>query len=63
VSSEKTCTLAIIKPDAVVHGKTDEIIVKVREKILTWTTAPWPLWWVNRVGHLGSTILLEKEGF
>ncbi|XP_073915244.1 thioredoxin domain-containing protein 6 isoform X2 [Castor canadensis] len=31
VSSEKTCTLAIIKPDAVVHGKTDEIIVKIQE--------------------------------
>ncbi|KAI4547923.1 hypothetical protein MG293_000253 [Ovis ammon polii] len=28
VSSEKACTLAIIKPDAVVHGKTDEIIMK-----------------------------------
>ncbi|XP_046287915.1 thioredoxin domain-containing protein 6 isoform X4 [Marmota monax] len=28
VSSEETCTLAIIKPDAVVHGKTDEIIMK-----------------------------------
>ncbi|XP_077899517.1 thioredoxin domain-containing protein 6 isoform X5 [Ictidomys tridecemlineatus] len=31
VSSEKTCTLAIIKPDAVVHGKTDEIIMKIQE--------------------------------
>ncbi|CAK6435623.1 unnamed protein product [Pipistrellus nathusii] len=30
-SSEKTCTLAIIKPDAVGHGKTDEIIVKIQE--------------------------------
>ncbi|XP_005406797.1 PREDICTED: thioredoxin domain-containing protein 6 isoform X2 [Chinchilla lanigera] len=29
--SSKTCTLAIIKPDAVVHGKTDEIIVKIQE--------------------------------
>nr|XP_035133818.2 thioredoxin domain-containing protein 6 isoform X4 [Callithrix jacchus] len=28
VSSERTCTLAIIKPDAVAHGKTDEIIMK-----------------------------------
>nr|KAF6420890.1 NME/NM23 family member 9 [Molossus molossus] len=28
VSSEKTCTLAIIKPDAVAHGKTEEIIMK-----------------------------------
>ncbi|XP_049484721.1 thioredoxin domain-containing protein 6 isoform X1 [Panthera uncia] len=27
----KTCTLAIIKPDAVVHGKTDEIIMKILE--------------------------------
>ncbi|XP_027789374.3 thioredoxin domain-containing protein 6 isoform X1 [Marmota flaviventris] len=31
VSSEETCTLAIIKPDAVVHGKTDEIIMKIQE--------------------------------
>ncbi|XP_036917102.1 thioredoxin domain-containing protein 6 isoform X2 [Sturnira hondurensis] len=31
VSSEKTCTLAIIKPDAVVHGKTGEIIMKIQE--------------------------------
>nr|KAF6475441.1 NME/NM23 family member 9 [Rousettus aegyptiacus] len=31
VSSEKSCTLAIIKPDAVVHGKTDEIIMKIQE--------------------------------
>ncbi|XP_042137420.1 thioredoxin domain-containing protein 6 isoform X4 [Peromyscus maniculatus bairdii] len=27
-SSEKTCTLAIIKPDAVAHGKADEIMMK-----------------------------------
>ncbi|XP_030617382.1 thioredoxin domain-containing protein 6 [Delphinapterus leucas] len=31
VSSEKACTLAVIKPDAVVHGKTDEIITKIQE--------------------------------
>ncbi|KAF6100398.1 NME/NM23 family member 9 [Phyllostomus discolor] len=31
VSSEKACTLAIIKPDAVVHGKTSEIIMKIQE--------------------------------
>nr|XP_035948067.1 thioredoxin domain-containing protein 6 isoform X7 [Halichoerus grypus] len=30
-SSGKTCTLAIIKPDAVVHGKTDEIIMKIHK--------------------------------
>lgn len=30
-SSGKTCTLAIIKPDAVVHGKADEIIMKIQE--------------------------------
>ncbi|XP_054585636.1 thioredoxin domain-containing protein 6 isoform X2 [Eptesicus fuscus] len=30
-SSEKACTLAIIKPDAVGHGKTDEIIMKIQE--------------------------------
>ncbi|XP_035311819.1 thioredoxin domain-containing protein 6 [Cricetulus griseus] len=31
VSLEKTCTLAIIKPDAVAHGKADEIIMKIQE--------------------------------
>ncbi|CAH6777846.1 Nme9 [Phodopus roborovskii] len=31
VSSEKNCTLAIIKPDAVAHGKADEIIMKIQE--------------------------------
>ncbi|XP_008835658.1 thioredoxin domain-containing protein 6 isoform X2 [Nannospalax galili] len=31
VSLEKACTLAIIKPDAVVHGKADEIIMKIQE--------------------------------
>ncbi|XP_023415846.1 thioredoxin domain-containing protein 6 isoform X3 [Cavia porcellus] len=31
VVSSKTCTLAVIKPDAVVHGKTDEIIMKIQE--------------------------------
>nr|XP_054966507.1 thioredoxin domain-containing protein 6 isoform X9 [Pan paniscus] len=31
VSSERTRTLAIIKPDAVAHGKTDEIIMKIQE--------------------------------
>ncbi|XP_058513010.1 thioredoxin domain-containing protein 6 [Ochotona princeps] len=31
VSSEKNCTLAIIKPDAVVHGKADEIVMKIQE--------------------------------
>ncbi|XP_037063766.1 thioredoxin domain-containing protein 6 isoform X3 [Peromyscus leucopus] len=31
VSSEKTCTLAIIKPDAVAHGKADEIMMKIQE--------------------------------
>ncbi|XP_072583071.1 thioredoxin domain-containing protein 6 isoform X5 [Vulpes vulpes] len=30
-SSGKICTLAIIKPDAVAHGKTDEIIMKIHE--------------------------------
>ncbi|XP_030066694.1 thioredoxin domain-containing protein 6 [Microcaecilia unicolor] len=27
----KSCTVAIIKPDAVAHGKTDEIIMKIQE--------------------------------
>ncbi|GAB1294567.1 Thioredoxin domain-containing protein 6 [Apodemus speciosus] len=31
VSSGKTCTLGIIKPDAVAHGKADEIIMKIQE--------------------------------
>ncbi|XP_047420668.1 thioredoxin domain-containing protein 6 isoform X2 [Sciurus carolinensis] len=31
VSPQETCTLAIIKPDAVGHGKTDEIIMKIQE--------------------------------
>ncbi|XP_074157733.1 thioredoxin domain-containing protein 6 isoform X2 [Sminthopsis crassicaudata] len=31
VSLEKSCTLAIIKPDAVAHGKVDDIIMKVQE--------------------------------
>ncbi|XP_038604083.1 thioredoxin domain-containing protein 6 [Tachyglossus aculeatus] len=31
VSPEKSCTLAIIKPDAVAHGKMDEIITKIQE--------------------------------
>ncbi|XP_012890120.1 PREDICTED: thioredoxin domain-containing protein 6 [Dipodomys ordii] len=31
VSIDQTCTLAIIKPDAVVHGKMDEIIMKIQE--------------------------------
>ncbi|XP_072469656.1 thioredoxin domain-containing protein 6 [Notamacropus eugenii] len=31
VSLEKSCTLAIIKPDAVAHGKVDEIILKIQE--------------------------------
>ncbi|XP_053454987.1 thioredoxin domain-containing protein 6 isoform X2 [Nycticebus coucang] len=31
VSSEKPCTVAIVKPDAVAHGKTDEIIMKIQE--------------------------------
>ncbi|KAL2804417.1 thioredoxin domain-containing protein 6 isoform f [Daubentonia madagascariensis] len=31
VSSQKACTMAVIKPDAVAHGKTDEIIMKIQE--------------------------------
>ncbi|XP_048190402.1 thioredoxin domain-containing protein 6 [Perognathus longimembris pacificus] len=31
VSVEQTCTLAIIKPDAVGHGKADEIVMKILE--------------------------------
>ncbi|XP_045395108.1 thioredoxin domain-containing protein 6 isoform X2 [Lemur catta] len=30
VSSEKACTVPIVKPDAVAHGKTDEMIMKWR---------------------------------
>ncbi|XP_021104210.1 thioredoxin domain-containing protein 6 isoform X5 [Heterocephalus glaber] len=60
VSSEKTCTLAIIKPDAVVHGKTDEIIVKIQEAgfdILTheeriMTEAEMRLFYQHRAGEI-----------
>uniref|UniRef100_A0A8D2B413 NME/NM23 family member 9 n=1 Tax=Sciurus vulgaris TaxID=55149 RepID=A0A8D2B413_SCIVU len=31
VSPQEACTLAIIKPDAVGHGKTEEIIMKIQE--------------------------------
>lgn len=31
VSREESCTLGIIKPDAVAHGKADEIIMKIQE--------------------------------
>ncbi|XP_075404956.1 thioredoxin domain-containing protein 6 isoform X2 [Tenrec ecaudatus] len=31
VSSGKTCTLAIIKPDAVMHGNAEEIVMKIQE--------------------------------
>ncbi|XP_045143425.1 thioredoxin domain-containing protein 6 isoform X2 [Echinops telfairi] len=31
VSSGKTCTLAIIKPDAVMHGNSEEIVMKIQE--------------------------------
>ncbi|XP_055485674.1 thioredoxin domain-containing protein 6 isoform X3 [Psammomys obesus] len=31
VSREEPCTLGIIKPDAVAHGKADEIIMKIQE--------------------------------
>lgn len=30
-SSGKACTLGLIKPDAVAHGKADEIIMKIQE--------------------------------
>nr|XP_044992393.1 thioredoxin domain-containing protein 6 isoform X2 [Jaculus jaculus] len=59
VSSEQTCTLAIIKPDAVVHGKTDEIIMKIQEAgfdILTneertMTEAEMKLFYQHRAGE------------
>uniref|UniRef100_A0A8C6D6M0 NME/NM23 family member 9 n=1 Tax=Moschus moschiferus TaxID=68415 RepID=A0A8C6D6M0_MOSMO len=59
VSSEKACTLAIIKPDAVVHGKTDEIIMKIQEAgfdILTneertMTEAEMQLFYQHRAGE------------
>ncbi|XP_075463232.1 thioredoxin domain-containing protein 6 isoform X3 [Ascaphus truei] len=31
VPADKSCTVAIIKPDAVAHGKADEIIMKIQE--------------------------------
>ena len=42
--------MAVIKPDAVVHGKTDEIIMKVRETTLTLQT-------------ILMSSLLEKQGW
>ncbi|XP_010339897.1 thioredoxin domain-containing protein 6 isoform X12 [Saimiri boliviensis] len=59
VSSERTCTLAIIKPDAVAHGKTDEIIMKIQEagfEILTneertMTEAEMRLFYQHRAGE------------
>uniref|UniRef100_A0A9J8DN03 NME/NM23 family member 9 n=1 Tax=Cyprinus carpio carpio TaxID=630221 RepID=A0A9J8DN03_CYPCA len=35
VIAKKSCTVAIIKPDVVAHGKADEIIMKVRERTLS----------------------------
>nr|KAF6420888.1 NME/NM23 family member 9 [Molossus molossus] len=63
VSSEKTCTLAIIKPDAVAHGKTEEIIMKIQEAgfdILTseertMTEAEMRLFYQHRAGEVGSS--------
>ncbi|XP_070947078.1 thioredoxin domain-containing protein 6 isoform X5 [Macaca nemestrina] len=59
VSSDRTCTLAIIKPDAVAHGKTDEIIMKIQEagfEILTnedrtMTEAEMRLFYQHRAGE------------
>ncbi|XP_023043665.1 thioredoxin domain-containing protein 6 isoform X3 [Piliocolobus tephrosceles] len=59
VSSERICTLAIIKPDAVAHGKTDEIIMKIQEagfEILTneertMTEAEMRLFYQHRAGE------------
>ncbi|XP_006751324.1 thioredoxin domain-containing protein 6-like [Leptonychotes weddellii] len=62
-SSGKTCTLAIIKPDAVVHGKTDEIIMKIHEAgfdILaneerTMTEAEMQLLYQHKAGEVSSS--------
>lgn len=54
--------MAIIKPDAVVHGKTDEIIVKVKEKHQA-RLSSLPLCWISRGGAAGSGVLLGKEWF
>uniref|UniRef100_A0A2K5CDA0 NME/NM23 family member 9 n=1 Tax=Aotus nancymaae TaxID=37293 RepID=A0A2K5CDA0_AOTNA len=59
VSPERTCTLAIIKPDAVAHGKTDEIMMKIQEagfEILTneertMTEAEMRLFYQHRAGE------------
>lgn len=42
--------MAIIKPDAVVHGKAGEIIMKVRETTPTPQSVLALLWWKNRWG-------------
>lgn len=62
VSSEETCTLAIIKPDAVVHGKTDEIIMKVKKHSLCMTVSL-PLCGISSDGAAGSGVLMGKGGF
>ncbi|XP_007945731.1 thioredoxin domain-containing protein 6 [Orycteropus afer afer] len=67
VSSGKTCTLAIIKPDAVVHGNTDEIIMKIQEAgfdILTneertMTEAEMRLFYQHRAGEEGFEKLIH----
>ncbi|XP_052573946.1 thioredoxin domain-containing protein 6 isoform X2 [Peromyscus californicus insignis] len=62
-SPEKTCTLAIIKPDAVAHGKADEIMMKIQEAgfdILsneerTLTEAEMQVFYQHRAGEVSSS--------
>lgn len=55
--------MAIIKPDAVVHGKTDEIIMKVRETTLPFRLSSCLVWWKNRGAASAScsSVLGEKK--
>lgn len=43
VPDSKSCTVAIIKPDAVAHGKANEIIMKVREGRLLLRERRWEI--------------------
>uniref|UniRef100_A0A8C2M9M2 Nucleoside diphosphate kinase-like domain-containing protein n=1 Tax=Cricetulus griseus TaxID=10029 RepID=A0A8C2M9M2_CRIGR len=70
VSLEKTCTLAIIKPDAVAHGKADEIIMKIQEAgfdILsneerTLTEAEMQMFYQHRAGESPGSVWHRNPG-
>ncbi|KAB0373772.1 hypothetical protein FD755_014028 [Muntiacus reevesi] len=63
VSSEKACTLAIIKPDAVVHGKTDEIIMKAHLTSHSRMSGslPYMCVYLLQIQEAGFDILMNEE--